>query len=289
MKNLILIVDDDRDFTEAISVFLKANGYDTLTASGGKEAIQRVKDESPDLILLDMMMAYRTEGADIARIISEDAASKDTPVIIITGAGKEADFPSDLKAGSKELPVKAVIEKPVKPDELLNIIRLYIKKVGLAHRKVVDEISEIVGKWIDKRGNLVMILHQIQNRYGYIPRGISFELSRLLDTPLARIYEVITFYNYFKLNPPGKYTISLCMGTACYLKGANGLLNEFTKLLGIKEGETTADGIFHLQVVRCLGCCGLAPVVMIGEKVHGKVRKEDISGIISEYTRKAKE
>jgi len=105
----------------------------------------------------------------------------------------------------------------------------------------------------------------------------------MLDVPLARIYEVITFYNFFKLTPPGKHRIALCMGTACYLRGAAVILEEIKNILGIKEGQTTKDGIFYLDVVRCLGCCGLAPVVMIDDKVYGKVKKNEIADILSKY------
>jgi NADH-quinone oxidoreductase subunit E len=144
-------------------------------------------------------------------------------------------------------------------------------------------ISELAEKWRDKKGSLIMVLHEIQNHYGYVPRDVSLELSRVLDIPLARIYEVITFYNYFKLEPPGKFTIAICLGTACYLKGAADLVEEVKSLLNIKEGETTSDGLFHLDVVRCLGCCGLAPVMMINGQIYGKVKRNEVMGILSKY------
>jgi NADH-quinone oxidoreductase subunit E len=149
--------------------------------------------------------------------------------------------------------------------------------------EMTKEIALLVAKWKDKEGNLIMILHELQNYYGYVPRPAALELSRALGTPLARIYEVITFYNFFKLEPPGKNIISLCLGTACYLKGASVLLNEIKNLLNVEEGHTTKDGLFQLDVVRCLGCCGLAPVVKINDKVYGKVEKSQIMGILSEY------
>lgn len=128
-----------------------------------------------------------------------------------------------------------------------------------------------------------MVLHEIQNHYGYVPRDVSLQLSSLLDIPLARIYEVITFYNYFKLDPPGKYTIAVCLGTACYLKGAPEIVEEIKTMFNIKEGQTTADGLFHLDVVRCLGCCGLAPVMMVNGEIYGKVKREEVAGILSKY------
>jgi NADH-quinone oxidoreductase subunit E len=148
--------------------------------------------------------------------------------------------------------------------------------------QVQKEVDEVVKPWLGKEGNLIMVLHQIENRYGYMPREISFEVAKRLHIPLARIYEVITFYNYFKLELPGKYLVSVCMGTACYLKGAQAILKAFEAVLGIKPGETTQDKLFHLQIVRCLGCCGLSPVVKIGQKVYSGVVPEMVPKIIEE-------
>jgi NADH-quinone oxidoreductase subunit E len=148
---------------------------------------------------------------------------------------------------------------------------------------IAPEITELAKKWSDKKGSLIMVLHEIQNRYGYVPRQVSLQLSQVLDIPLARIYEVITFYNYFKLDPPGKYTISVCLGTACYLKGAPEIVDEIKSLLNIEEGQTTQDGLFHLDVVRCLGCCGLAPVMMINGQIYGKVKRKEVMDILSKY------
>lgn len=150
--------------------------------------------------------------------------------------------------------------------------------------KLELDVARIVEAWRSKEGNLIMILHQVQNLYGYVPREASFQIAKMLDFPLAAIYEVITFYNYFKLVPPGRHTISVCMGTACYLKGSLVLLDEVKSVLDISEGETTKDGMFHLQVVRCLGCCGLSPVITVDGAVYSKVRRNDIIDIISKHS-----
>lgn len=285
MRNKILMIDDDNDFVEAMKLLLESNGYDVITASNGQEGFAKVKQESPDLILLDMMMSYKTEGADIAQAVSQDAATQACPIILITGAHRDMNFPMELRPDREDLPVKAVVEKPVKPQELLNLIKTNLDKTGKDHLKIVKQIERLAQKWDGKQGTLIMILHEIQNHYGYVPRNISFELSRILGIPMARIYEVITFYNFFKLDPPGKHTISVCMGTACYLKGAPQILQELKSVLHVDEGETTKDGLFHLQVVRCLGCCGLAPVMTIGEKVYGKINKSQVMDILSEYVK----
>lgn len=146
----------------------------------------------------------------------------------------------------------------------------------------VPDISRTVKKWQNKRGSLIMALHEIQNRYGYVPRDVSLQLAQLMEVPLARIYEVITFYNYFKLEPPGKYIISVCLGTACYLKGTKTLLDILKEELKVGEGQTTPDGLFHLQPVRCVGCCGLAPVVVINGETYSKVTPERMRELIAE-------
>jgi NADH-quinone oxidoreductase subunit E len=147
------------------------------------------------------------------------------------------------------------------------------------------DISSITEKWSKKRGNLIMVLHEIQNVYGHVPRSVALELARQMGVPLARIYEVLTFYHYFKLKPPGKFVISICMGTACYLKGALEIVREFEQRLGIVAGETTEDGMFHLQSVRCLGCCNLAPVAMINGRIYSRVHRDDVGRILAGYAR----
>jgi len=150
--------------------------------------------------------------------------------------------------------------------------------------KIRQEVDEMVKPWEGKPGNLIMVLHAIQNRYSYVPRKISFEVAKRLDVPLAQIYEVITFYNYFKLEAPGEHIVSVCMGTACYLKGAPALIQELKNELGVEPGQTTSDKKFYVQMVRCLGCCGLAPVLTVGHKVYSGVKPEQVRGILAEYT-----
>ena len=146
---------------------------------------------------------------------------------------------------------------------------------------MVPDISRTVEKWRKKPGSLIMALHEIQNRYGYVPRNVSLQLAQLMDVPLARIYEVVTFYNYFRLDPPGKNNVSICMGTACYLKGAPQVLDAYSEELGIEAEETTSDGEFHLQTVRCVGCCGLAPVVVLNGETLSRVTSQQVPDLVA--------
>ena len=143
------------------------------------------------------------------------------------------------------------------------------------------DVQRHVNAWRNEEGNLIMILHAIQNQYGYVPRDVAMELSRETGVKLARIYEVITFYHYFKLQPPGAHNLTVCNGTACYLKGAGEVLSQCRALLGIAEGQTTADRQFHLDTVRCIGCCGMAPAMVIDGQTHGHVKPADVAGYVA--------
>jgi len=145
------------------------------------------------------------------------------------------------------------------------------------------ELNNFIDEWKDKPGNLIMILHRVQEEFGYVPREAAEKLAEMLNIPLAKIYGVVTFYHFFKTTKPGKHSIQICLGTACYLKGGQDLLDETESILGIKGEEVTDDGLFSIDPVRCLGCCGLAPVVNIGHDVYGKVTKDQIPEIIAKY------
>ena len=146
-----------------------------------------------------------------------------------------------------------------------------------------DELVSFISEWRDKPGNLIMVLHKVQEELGYIPEEAAAAVSEMLDVPLATIWGVITFYHFFKLNKPGKYNIQVCMGTACYLKGGDVLIEELGKVAGLTVGGITDDGRFSLEAVRCVGCCGLAPVMTVGGEVFGKVSKDQVPGILEKF------
>ena len=149
--------------------------------------------------------------------------------------------------------------------------------------KLPQELLTFVDEWRHKPGNLIMVLHKMQEIYGYIPRAEALELARVMDIPLAKIYGVITFYHFFKLKKPGRNQIQVCMGTACYLKGGQDLIDEIEQLIGIGVNQTSEDEQFSMESVRCVGCCGLAPVVIVNEEVFGKLGKGDLPEIIAKY------
>ena len=149
--------------------------------------------------------------------------------------------------------------------------------------KFSNELISFIDDWKNQPGNLIMILHRVQEEFSYIPRAAAKKISEMLDVSLSKIYGVITFYHYFKLEKPGEHNIQVCMGTACYLKGGEDMIEELESILGIGVNQVTEDGKFSIEAVRCVGCCGLAPVVVIGDKVFGKLTKKKLPEVLSNF------
>ena len=152
----------------------------------------------------------------------------------------------------------------------------------------VKQINEICDRHANDKTPLMMILSDIQKEYGYVPVDVQEIVSAKTGISVAEIYGVVTFYSFFSLTPKGKYVIGCCLGTACYVKGAQNVIDKFSELLGIKPGETTEDGLFTLDALRCIGACGIAPAVSINGKVYPKVAVGQVEGIIDSYRQEAK-
>ena len=145
------------------------------------------------------------------------------------------------------------------------------------------DLISFIDEWKVKEGSLIMMLHKTQETFGFISRPAAEELSRLSGIPLAQIYGVVTFYHFFKTKKPGKHKISVCLGTACYLKGGKDMLDEVRRLLKLAPDEVTEDGLFSVDSVRCVGCCGLAPVMTVGSETFGKLTKDMLPTIIEKF------
>ena len=153
----------------------------------------------------------------------------------------------------------------------------------------VAQITKIVERYKDEPTPLMMILEDVQKEYGYIPIEVQELISDLTDIPVSEIYGVVTFYSFFSLTPKGKYVIGVCLGTACYVKGAQLLLDKFCEILKIKPGETTPDGLFTIDVLRCIGACAIAPAVSVNGKVYPQVKVDNVIKIINTYEHKEME
>ena len=147
----------------------------------------------------------------------------------------------------------------------------------------VNKIKEICASYNRDPQELINILHGCQEHFGYLPAEVQEVISAETGIPVAKIYGVVTFYSFFSMTPKGKHPISICMGTACYVRGAERVLEEFKKELKLQVGQTTPDGKFSLSSLRCVGACGLAPVVLIGDKTYGRVAPDDVKKILKEY------
>ena len=156
-----------------------------------------------------------------------------------------------------------------------------MSEIKLSENKV-NELIKLCEAYGNQPGELINILHKAQDTFGYLPREVQEIIARQLGIPVSKVYGVVTFYSFFTMTPKGEHPISVCMGTACYVRGAEKVLDEFKRVLGINLGETTSDGKYSLSSLRCVGACGLAPVVLIGEKVYGRIVPGDVEKILKE-------
>lgn len=147
----------------------------------------------------------------------------------------------------------------------------------------VQQIKDICAEFNYQEGELINVLHKVQKKLGYLPAEVQEVIAKELKASVAKVYGVVTFYSFFSMIPKGEFPISICMGTACYVRGAEQVLSEFKRQLKVEVGESTGDGKFSLNCLRCVGACGLAPVVMVGEKVYGRVAPTQVREIIKEY------
>ena len=148
---------------------------------------------------------------------------------------------------------------------------------------ITRELEEFVDSLHKKQGHLVTVLHKAQGLYGYLPVEVQQKVANLMDVSLARVYGVVSFYAYFTVVPKGRHPISVCNGTACHVTGSEKLSRALKEQLGIEAGETTRDGKFSIDQLRCVGACALAPVLMVGEKIYGGVTADQVQDILAEY------
>ncbi len=145
------------------------------------------------------------------------------------------------------------------------------------------KLLDVIAKYEGVKGKMMPILQEAQEIYGYLPIEVQKIIAEKTDTPLEEIYGIVTFYSQFKLNPNGEVSIAVCLGTACYVKGSGDILEEISAQLGIEEGGTSADGRFSLEATRCIGACGLAPVLTVNGDVYGRITKADVKTILAKY------
>ena len=159
-------------------------------------------------------------------------------------------------------------------------------KCGCGNNHKDEKMEKILSKYDKDKSNLIQMLNEVQEAYGYVPKHVQHAISEHLGVTMAEVYSVITFYSRFTLKPKGKYNVAVCLGTACFVKGSEQILDKLKQKLGIDVGETTPDGKFSIEATRCIGACGLAPVFTINDEVYGKATPEMLDKIIDEYKMK---
>ncbi len=147
----------------------------------------------------------------------------------------------------------------------------------------IKVIKEIAASFGNRGGEVINVLHQVQGKFGYLPAEVQEVVANELNIPVSRVYGIVSFYSFFTMEPKGKYPIDVCLGTACYVRGAEKVLDAFQRNLNVEVGKCTPDGKFSLNTLRCVGACGLAPVAMIGGKVYGRLTPDQVPGILAEY------
>ena len=154
--------------------------------------------------------------------------------------------------------------------------------VKLSESKI-NFVKDICKQFNNEGGEVINVLHKVQGEFGYLSAEVQELVAEELHIPVARVYGIVSFYSFFTMTPKGRYPISVCLGTACYVRGAEKVIDELKRQLAIQVGGTTPDGKFSLNCLRCVGACGLAPVMMIGDKVYGRVTPDKVAGILAEY------
>ena len=147
----------------------------------------------------------------------------------------------------------------------------------------INFVKDICKQFNNEGGEVINVLHKVQGEFGYLSAEVQELVAKELNIPVARVYGIVSFYSFFTMTPKGRYPISVCLGTACYVRGAEKVIDELKRQLAVQVGGTTPDGKFSLNCLRCVGACGLAPVMMIGDKVYGRVTADKVAGILAEY------
>ncbi|MEW6001088.1 MAG: NAD(P)H-dependent oxidoreductase subunit E [Nitrospirota bacterium] len=280
----ILVVDDEPAAVKNAERALKAMGYSVEGALSGKEATIKMEQSNYNLVLTDLKMP-EMDGLALTRWIKK--SRPDTGIVIT------ADYPSqDTIKEALKLGAIDYVPKPFTPAVLGDVTRralikgkVYVEeKTGEEFTSsMLDGLNRTIKEYKNKPGSSIPALQHAQEIIGYLPPEIQKKISRGLNIPAAEIYSIVSFYAFFTMKPRGKHTIRVCLGTACFVKGIETALNRIKDVLKIGVGETTGDRIFTLETVRCIGCCGLAPCMMIDQDAHGLLTAKKAMAALNKY------
>ncbi|TAL23361.1 MAG: response regulator [Nitrospirae bacterium] len=285
----ILIVDDEAVVIKSAERVLKSEGYRVEGALGGREAIMKIEQGGYDLVFTDLKMP-EVDGITLIRWIKKSKPS--IGIVIITG------YPSqDTIKEALELGIIDYVPKPFTPSVLLDVTEraaewIKGKKPEKPEEKKVKEefppameaeLERVIADLRRKQGALIPVLQRAQEIVGYLPPVVQKKISKGLNIPVAEVHSVVSFYSFFTMKPRGDHNIRVCLGTACYVRGIEGVLSKIKDALKIDIGETTENKKFSLEGVRCLGACGLAPVMVLDQETHGAMTPKKALEIIGQY------
>ncbi|MDA8082556.1 MAG: NAD(P)H-dependent oxidoreductase subunit E [Nitrospiraceae bacterium] len=282
----ILIVDDEPVVIKSAERVLKSEGYDVEGAAGGREAILKLEKGGYDLVFTDLKMP-EVDGLTLIKWIRK--SSTVIGIVIITG------YPSqDTIKDALELGIIDYVPKPFTPSVLLDVTARAVEwtqgrkpREEKAHEEfppaMAAELDRVIEHYRKIPGSLIPVLQRAQEIVGYLPPVVQKRISKGLNIPEAEIHGVVSFYSFFTMKPRGDHNIRVCLGTACYVKGIEGVVSKIRDTLKIDIGETTEDRKFSLEGVRCLGACGLAPVMVIDQETFGAMSPRKALEIISRY------
>ena len=282
-----LVVDDEKVIVRSVQMILKAEGYDIEGASSGKDAILKMEQNKYDLVLTDLMMP-EMDGIALIRWLKEN--KPDVGVVILTGYPSQETIKEALELG-----IIDYVPKPFTPAVLLDVTQRAIewleKKTPVEEKpkkdefppSMIEEIDRVIKKFKNKPGSSIPVLQRCQQIVGYLPPEIQKIVAKGLNLSPAQVHGIVSFYSFFTMTPRGDHNIRVCLGTACYVKRVEESLNKIKEELKIDVGGVTDDRKFSIEAVRCLGACGLAPVIVIDEETYGAVTPKKITEILKDY------
>jgi len=279
----ILVVDDEPVIIAGAERVLKEEGYKVESASNGKVAMHMIEENDYDLVLTDLRMP-EIDGSALIRFIKESRPS--TGVVVITA------YPSQKTMGETlDLGIIDYIPKPYTPAVLRNVMKRAISTTRLSKNDeeefksdVLDELDKVIAYYSKKPGNTIPVMQRAQELVGYLPPTIQDRIADGLNVSSAEIQSIVSFYSFFTMKPRGEYTIRVCLGTACYVKGIDTVLRKIKETLNIDVGETTEDRKYSLEAVRCVGACGIAPVMVVNEDTHGGLTQYKAIEALNKYS-----
>lgn len=281
----ILVVDDDPIVIRSCEKILASEGYDIRTASSGQDAINILQNDEYSLVITDLMMP-EVDGIDLIKWIRN--SNLQTGVIVITGYPSQETIRDALNLG-----IIDYLPKPFTPQVLTEVTSKALKLIkvkAVPERKPdedveskIEDLQKIISRNRSKPGSLIPVLQQAQELIGYLPPSVQKHIAKGLNIPVSEVHGVVSFYSFFTMKPKGKHSIKVCLGTACYVKRAEEILDKLKDLLKVDVGEVTQDRKFSLESVRCLGACGLAPVVVVDHETHASVDPVKTPEIVQAY------